>query len=125
MSQRLDELLERAFPDAEGLPTMEDLEVAGIRLAMKRFGGNRKRTAERLMISRATLYRRLDPHGRVIRRKSGIVDAHTTGNEPGMRTKGRSSAPVAGSGRWPTGQSSRRSSTTSPAPKPDGALNKN
>ena len=76
VNQRLDEVLERAFPTADELPTMEDLEVAGIRLAMKRLAGNRKRTAERLMISRATLYRRLDPHGH--RRKSGIVDDRRT-----------------------------------------------
>jgi len=103
--QRLDMVLERAFPDADLLPTMEDLEAAGIRLAMKRLDGNRKRTAERLMISRATLYRRLDPHGRVIRRKSGFVDS----GEPA--TQRRTSRRSTGGRRRSSGGGRRRTST--------------
>ncbi len=101
VGQRLDLVLERAFPTEDVLPAMEDLEAAGIRLAMKRLDGNRKRTAERLMISRATLYRRLDPHGRVIRRKSGLVDDRPAGNDP---SAGRRSS----SGRAPRGRRSSR-----------------
>ena len=69
---RLDLLMEAAFPDADLLPTMDDLEAAGIRLAMKRLDGNRKQTAERLQISRATLYRRIDPVAPKGRRRSGV-----------------------------------------------------
>ena len=99
VGQRLDTVLERCFPGEGSLPTMEDLEAAGIRLAMKRLDGNRKQTAERLMISRATLYRRLDPHGRVIRRKSGLVDDHDSGDHtPGRsrRSSGASNPPPRG-----------------------------
>ena len=57
---RLDHALGYAFPDAQSLPSMEDLEAAAIRLVVKRLEGNRKRTAEVLGMSRATLYRRLE-----------------------------------------------------------------
>ena len=58
--ERLDYMLALAFPDTETLPRVDDLEAAGIRLAMHRLGGNLQLTARRLNISRATLYRRLD-----------------------------------------------------------------
>jgi DNA-binding NtrC family response regulator len=58
--ERLDYVLAMAFPDDEVLPRVDDLEAAGIRLAMHRLGGNLQMTARRLNISRATLYRRLD-----------------------------------------------------------------
>lgn len=64
VEHRLDICLAHAFPDAELLPTMPQLEAAGIRLAMLRLEGNRKQTASRLQISRATLYRRIDGSGR-------------------------------------------------------------
>ena len=73
VARRLDDALEAAFPDVDTLPTMDDLESAGIRLAMKRTEGNRKQTAERLQISRATLYRRIDPVAPKGRRRSGIT----------------------------------------------------
>lgn len=63
-AERLERSLSAAFPDDSLLPTMEELEAAGIRLAMSRLAGNRKQTAERLQISRATLYRRIEPEGR-------------------------------------------------------------
>lgn len=72
MAKLLDRVLEVAFPDEVSLPTMDDLESAGIRLAMKRTGGNRKQTAERLQISRATLYRRIDTVAPKGRRRSGV-----------------------------------------------------
>lgn len=72
IARRLDDALEAAFPDDDVLPTMDDLESAGIRLAMKRTEGNRKQTAERLQISRATLYRRIDPVAPKGRRRSGV-----------------------------------------------------
>ena len=76
VSERLDLLMEAAFPNADLLPTMDDLEAAGIRLAMKRLDGNRKQTAERLQISRATLYRRMDPVAPKGRRRSGVTATH-------------------------------------------------
>ena len=75
VQERLDSLLEDAFPDSSVLPTMDDLEAAGIRLAMKRLEGNRKQSAERLQISRATLYRRIDPVTPRGRRRSGVSSA--------------------------------------------------
>ncbi|MCO4761919.1 MAG: sigma-54-dependent Fis family transcriptional regulator [Myxococcales bacterium] len=60
MPSRLDTALSYAFPDSQILPSTDDLEAAAIRLVMKRLDGNRKRSAEVLGISRATLYRRLD-----------------------------------------------------------------
>ncbi len=72
VAERLDTLLDEAFPDSTVLPTMDDLEAAGIRLAMKRLEGNRKQSAERLQISRATLYRRIDPVAPRGRRRSGV-----------------------------------------------------
>lgn len=57
---RLDAALDMAFPTADILPTVEELEAAGIRLAMRRLDNNVQLTARRLHISRATLYRRLD-----------------------------------------------------------------
>lgn len=80
--ERLDLLMEAAFPNADLLPTMDDLEAAGIRLAMKRLDGNRKQTAERLQISRATLYRRIDPIAPKGRRRSGVSSLH---DEDGTR----------------------------------------
>ncbi|MSP92894.1 MAG: sigma-54-dependent Fis family transcriptional regulator [Myxococcales bacterium] len=59
---RLDRALAGAFPDARQLPTLEELEGAGIRLVMKRLGHNIQATARALRIGRATLYRRLG-HG--------------------------------------------------------------
>lgn len=61
--QRLDLALRLAFPDPAVLPTAEELETAGIRLVMRRLGGNLQLTAKRLGLSRATLYRRLDGLG--------------------------------------------------------------
>ncbi len=55
---RLDAALELAFPVAEELPTVDDLEAAGVRLGLKRLGNNKLLTAKRLGMSRATLYRR-------------------------------------------------------------------
>jgi DNA-binding NtrC family response regulator len=60
VAERLDYALSLAFPDAETLPRVDDLEAAGIRLAMHRLAGNLQMTARRLNVSRATLYRRLD-----------------------------------------------------------------
>ena len=60
VADRLNAALELAFPSKELLPTVEDLERAGIRLAMRRLDHNMQLTALRLNISRATLYRRLD-----------------------------------------------------------------
>jgi DNA-binding NtrC family response regulator len=60
IAERLNAALDMAFPSKELLPTVEDLERAGIRLAMRRLDHNMQLTALRLNISRATLYRRLD-----------------------------------------------------------------
>ena len=60
VAERLDQALHLAFPSADTLPSVEELESAGIRLAMHRLGNNMQLTARRLHISRATLYRRLD-----------------------------------------------------------------
>ncbi len=60
VAERLDYALSLAFPDSEQLPRIEDLELAGIHLAMHRLSDNLKATAERLEIGRATLYRRLN-----------------------------------------------------------------
>lgn len=57
---RLEAALALAFPDEHVLPTAEELEAAGIRLAFRRLGGNMQLTARRLGLSRATLYRRLE-----------------------------------------------------------------
>ncbi len=57
---RLDRALQSAFPGEESLPSIAELKKAGIRLTMTRLKGNRKQTALRLGISRATLYRMLD-----------------------------------------------------------------
>jgi transcriptional regulator of acetoin/glycerol metabolism len=54
----LDAALELAFPTAETLPTVADLEAAGVRLGLKRLDNNMLLTAKRLGVSRATLYRR-------------------------------------------------------------------
>ena len=53
------------------LPTVEDLERAGIRLAMRRLDHNMQLTALRLNISRATLYRRLDQTDAALPRRPG------------------------------------------------------
>ncbi|HAN30345.1 MAG TPA: hypothetical protein DCQ06_01995, partial [Myxococcales bacterium] len=58
-SNRLDQVLEMAFPDTSVLPSADDLQSAGTRLVMKRLKNNRKRTAQVLGVSRATLYRRI------------------------------------------------------------------
>ncbi len=58
--ERLDLALQLCFPSAELLPTAEELEAAGIRLAMRRLRSNLQLTAKRLEISRATLYRRME-----------------------------------------------------------------
>ncbi len=60
VSSRLDAALAYAFPNAQVLPNMDDLEGSAIRLVMKRLEGNRKKSAQVLGMSRATLYRRLD-----------------------------------------------------------------
>ncbi len=60
LADRLNAALEFAFPSKDLLPTVEDLERAGIRLAMRRLEHNMQLTALRLNISRATLYRRMD-----------------------------------------------------------------
>ncbi len=60
VADRLNAALEFAFPSKDLLPTVEELERAGIRLAMRRLDHNMQLTALRLNISRATLYRRLD-----------------------------------------------------------------
>ena len=60
VADRLNAALEIAFPSKDLLPTIEDLERAGIRLAMRRLDHNMQMTALRLNISRATLYRRVD-----------------------------------------------------------------
>jgi len=59
-AERLDQALERAFPNEKNLPNIDELEMAAIRLVQKRLNNNRKRTAKVLGMSRATLYRRLD-----------------------------------------------------------------
>ena len=59
-SERLDAALDLAFPTGELLPRVDELEAAGLRLAMHRLKGNLQMTAKKLAISRATLYRRLD-----------------------------------------------------------------
>lgn len=56
--ERLDAALELAFPTADTLPTVADLEAAGVRLGLKRLDNNMLLTAKRLGVSRATLYRR-------------------------------------------------------------------
>ena len=56
---RLDRALGAAFPNEDTLPDMEQLQAAGLRLAQRRLGNNRSLIAQRLGISRATLYRRL------------------------------------------------------------------
>lgn len=72
IAERLDAALELAFPNKDVLPTVEDLERAGIALAMRRLDHNMQLTAARLNISRATLYRRLDQLGDLIRRQGGL-----------------------------------------------------
>jgi DNA-binding NtrC family response regulator len=62
--RRLAYALDLAFPDSDVLPTVAELEAAGIRLAMRRLANNLQMTARRLQISRATLYRRIDSVGR-------------------------------------------------------------
>lgn len=64
LQERLDALLELAFPSADMLPTVEDLEAAGFRLGLKRLDNNMQLTARRLGVSRATLYRRVNTVGR-------------------------------------------------------------
>jgi len=58
--ERLDLALQWCFPTAELLPTAEELEAAGIRLALRRLRSNLQLTAKRLEMSRATLYRRME-----------------------------------------------------------------
>ena len=60
VASRLDLALALAFPTADVLPTVRELEGAGIRLALKRTDTNLQLTAKRLGIGRATLYRRLE-----------------------------------------------------------------
>jgi DNA-binding NtrC family response regulator len=60
VADRLDQALRLAFPDPDLLPRADELEAAGIRLAIHRLGGNMQKAARRLNLSRATLYRRLD-----------------------------------------------------------------
>jgi two-component system nitrogen regulation response regulator GlnG len=57
MAERLHRALSDAFPG--NVPTIGELESAGIRLAMERSGGNLLASARALGIARATLYRRL------------------------------------------------------------------
>ncbi len=59
-ARRLEYALDLAFPNNDVLPTVAELEAAGIRLAMRRLANNLQMTARRLQISRATLYRRID-----------------------------------------------------------------
>ena len=56
---RLDAALDAVFPRDGALPTLTELELAGIRLARRRLADNRTAIAVALDISRATLYRRL------------------------------------------------------------------
>ncbi|PSQ68793.1 MAG: sigma-54-dependent Fis family transcriptional regulator, partial [Bacteroidetes bacterium QH_2_67_10] len=46
-------------PDEQALPTLEEAEEDLIRQALRRFEGNRRRTARALGISERTLYRKL------------------------------------------------------------------
>ncbi len=71
VADRLNAALEFAFPSKDMLPTVEDLERAGIRLAMRRLDHNMQLTALRLNISRATLYRRLDQTDAALPRRPG------------------------------------------------------
>ncbi len=71
VTDRLNAALEFAFPSKDLLPTVEDLERAGIRLAMRRLDHNMQLTALRLNISRATLYRRLDQTESSLPRRPG------------------------------------------------------
>ena len=59
LAGRIDAALEVAFPDGARLPSLSELELAGIRLAQRRLADNRTAIAAALDISRATLYRRL------------------------------------------------------------------
>ncbi len=63
VDERLDVALGQAFPGTEMLPSINQLKMAGIRLLLERLAGNRKRTAERLGISRTTLYRMVESDG--------------------------------------------------------------
>ena len=58
VDDRLDTLLNMAFPGANLMPTVSDLEGAGVRLALRRCNGSMQAAADRLGVSRATLYRR-------------------------------------------------------------------
>jgi len=73
VADRLNAALDFAFPNKDLLPTVEDLERAGIRLAMRRLDHNMQLTAMRLNISRATLYRRLDQNEAVLPRRPGSL----------------------------------------------------
>ena len=73
VADRLNAALEFAFPSKDMLPTVEDLERAGIRLAMRRLDHNMQLTALRLNISRATLYRRLDQTDAALPRRPGTL----------------------------------------------------
>ncbi len=56
---RIDLALTLAFPGAADVPRVDDLEEAAVRLALRRTDGSMKLAAQRLGISRATLYRRV------------------------------------------------------------------
>ena len=56
---RLDLALSLAFATPDLMPTVAELEGAGVRLALRHLDGSMKAAAERLGISRATLYRRM------------------------------------------------------------------
>jgi DNA-binding NtrC family response regulator len=64
LTDRLDTALRWAFPDDAGIPTVDDLEAAGVRLALERLHDNMAQAAKQLGISRATLYRRIARGGR-------------------------------------------------------------